>query len=430
MKLFERIARVVASLTNVEVKGYTPRGFVSFTPPFGPIRRLDFEPYDSEKMVVDGFKACSWVYSCSSWIAEQVSGVPWYVARIDKSGREAPAPGHELEQLLEYPNQVQSRKFMMQFQALQLMLRGNSLWRRITDNRGGGAELWPLNPASVEVIGSETSYIKAYRVTNKGQSERLDIPASDICHAQRPDPNNPLWGMPILRPLSKAISTDLDAVAWNKALINNMASPTGAFVDPNITTQEQWDEARARIDAHYSSPDNARKPLLLAGGAEYRQFGLSPAEMDFLESRKFSVTEICAAFGLLPALFSPDAATYSNLQVAVEWSWNNGAIPVLDSFADAFNTFFIRGRDRGNFVIRYDLSGVKALQKDLTTKAQAHSAYVSSGIPVNESIRLLGLPMVPVEGGDVPLINIGLIRLIDASSQIAPDPRKAEKEKV
>jgi hypothetical protein len=135
--------------------------------------------------------------------------------------------------------------------------------------------------------------------------------------------------------------------------------------------------------------------------------------MDWLESQKFAVTRITAAYGLLPALFAPEAATYSNLQVAADWAWTNGAVPILDVFEDAFNLLLIPRKDRMRRCIKADLSGVPALQKKMEDKAEPFELFVNNGIPINEAISMLDLPVSEVEGGNESLVSASLIRLSD-----------------
>src|SRR5258705_2546162 len=68
------------------------------------------------------------------------------------------------------------------------------------------------------------------------------------------------------------------------------------------THQQLRNEQQADILAHLRARKRraatADQPLLLSSGAEITKPELSSADLQFLENRKFSRSEICAAFGV------------------------------------------------------------------------------------------------------------------------------------
>lgn len=413
------MSRIVRALARRgEAKSYSPRSFVSYASPRAPVG-LSLSDWREEQVTLNAYKACSWVYACVSRIAQALSSVPWRVyVRRSRTDDWEPAVDHPFERLLEYPNPRQSRKALLNFQGLQLLLRGNALFHYVAGEGGEAPELWPLNPSKIKPVADDSEYLYGYQ---EQDGQRRTLLAREVAHAQLPDPSNPLWGMPPLKSIAEIVANDLDSVAWNRATLKNLAVPPGAFVVPEIQTDEQLKEARNRIKERYSSPENAREPLILAGGATWLSLGQNAVEMDWLESRKFTVNEIASAYNLLPAMFSPDAATYSNLETAVKWMWRNPVSQALDAFEEAFNLLLVKPTDRSSLWIHYDLSAVLALRDDLTDRAGALAQYVSSGVPVNTAAQILDLPIPSVEGGDTPLVAGALMRLEDVTAELLPE---------
>jgi HK97 family phage portal protein len=411
------VRRIVKALAaRGERKDYSPRAFVQFPAPRGAVSAVDWKV---EQVALSAFKACSWVYVCVTRLAQALSSVPWRVyTRPSRRNDWEVAEDHPHEVLLEYPNPRMSRKALMLFQGQQVLLRGNALFHRVAGANGESPELWPLNPARIQPIADEAQFLWGYK---EQDGQRRELPAEEVAHAMLPDPTNPLWGVPPLRAISDVVAADIDAVVWNRSMLKNLAVPPGAFVDPSIVTDEQLAEARNRIRERYASPDNARTPMVLGGGASWVAMGQNAVEMDWIESRKFTVQEIVAAYNLLPAMFSNDAATYSNMSIAVRWMWENPVMQLLDAFEEAFNLLLVPPKDRATTWIHYDTSGVLALRDDLASRAAALPQLVASGVPVNEAARLLDLPLPSVSGGDTPLVSAGLMRLEDAADPLMPE---------
>src|SRR5258708_40027528 len=121
---------------------------------------------------------------------------------------------------------------------------------------------------------------------------------------------------------------------------------------------------------------------------------LSRVEMEWLESRRFTLTEICAAFGTLPSLFIPDAK-FTNQDVAVRYMWENGAKRLLEGIQDDANLKLVADADRRKVFLHYDTNGVKQLEEPLEDRLKAHLSAVQGGIPINRSIVMLDLPTPP-----------------------------------
>ncbi|TIL96449.1 MAG: phage portal protein, partial [Mesorhizobium sp.] len=64
---------------------------------------------------------------------------------------------------------------------------------------------------------------------------------------------------------------------------------------------QQRDIAEKKLADKIGS-DNAGKPLILEGGTDWVQFTLNPEDAQMLESRGFSVEEICRFFGVPPVM--------------------------------------------------------------------------------------------------------------------------------
>jgi hypothetical protein len=126
---------------------------------------------------------------------------------------------------------------------------------------------------------------------------------------------------------------------------------------------------------------------------------MSPAEMDFIESRKMTRVEICAAVDVPPQLVGiPDAQTYANYEQAEKAFWLNCIVPLVRRIRDALNMNMINvsGPD---VRLNYDLSEVPALNEDVNElHKRVGEDFKNNIIILDEARGVLGYEPHPEKG--------------------------------
>src|SRR5262249_21397480 len=160
-----------------------------------------------------------------------------------------------------------------------LDLAGNALWSltMVSDIRRGGqqvpVEIWPLDPARLKPIPGRFQLVRAYQYTD---SETREIPAENVLHFKFQDPANHYWGMPPLMATARAVDTSVEILRWNKIALQNRGMPDGVYTFAQPLSREDWEMARREILNAYNSPDNARVPLVLGAGADFKVVSWKP----------------------------------------------------------------------------------------------------------------------------------------------------------
>lgn len=364
--------------------------------------RAIWNDWSTENAIKHGLKASVWVYASCRKLAAAVSSVPWHVERrIDEETWER-EPGHPIELLLKDANPYMSGQDLMERLTYHLNLGGNGIWHMVMA-RGVPVELWPLPPDRTKPVPHPTEWISRYEYTD-GDGRRRNIDPKEILHFQFVDPSNPYWGLSPLKAAARIVDTDVEAVRWNKVSLQNRAITDGVFSFEQPLTPEQWAEARRQVREQHQGADNARTPWVLGGGAKWEPMSLTPVEMDFLESRKFSVAEIAAVFGVPVVLLSAERTTYNNMRTARRMLWEDTVVPILTDIKEALNLALVPFWDpsRRDLRIVYDLSNVTALQESLAEKVAAARTLWAMGYPVNVINQRLEMGLPDIPGGDEP----------------------------
>jgi len=378
--------------------------------------------WSTDKAVREGYKASTWVYACIHRIMKAVASVPWVVSRRTKAGEWEVVPGHPLEELLKKPNPYMSGQDLIERMTAHLYLGGNALWTKIRV-RGAVVELWPIGPDGIKPVPSQKNFIERYEYERDGVKH--SIKPEDIVHVMFIDPANPYWGMSPLQAGARTVDTDVEAVTWNKVALQNRAITDGVFSFKEPLTREQWEEARKQVREQHQGADNARTPWVLGGDATWHQMSLSPAEMDFIESRKMTREEICAIFQVPPPMVGIyDHATLANIETARKIFWLDTVIPFLEDLQSAFN-LALTPEFGDDLMLEFDVSNVEAIQENYHDKIETAKTLWAMGVPFNQINQQLELGFNDIPGGDQGYLPMSLL----PAGMTIPEPEGGDKSR-
>lgn len=375
-------------------------------------RQPQWTEWDTEKAIREGFKASTWVYRCIQLKMEAVASVPLvaYTMAADEWIVDAK---HPLTQFWARPNPFLSRARLMEMLVAQLELGGNGLfWHVLVDGGRRLREVWPLQTRYAKPVPDKNEWIGSYVYDVQGFDD--PIPADEVAHVLYVDPDNPYWGMSPLQAAAKVVDTDVAAVTWNKATLDNRAVPDGIFTVAQPITRDQREELREAIADEYAGPTKARASLILSNGTTYQQTGLSPVDMDHLKGREWNRGEIAAAYGVPELMLGAigQGSTYANYETARRVFWEDTIIPLLKRVADAIGQVEI-GRieaDPSRVMLGFDLTDVPALRDDFGKKVEQYGKLVERGVPANMAAQRVELDLPkPIPGGDVGLVPATLV---------------------
>lgn len=363
--------------------------------------------WSERKGVKDGLKASTWVYACINRIARSASAVPWQLQRrVGDDEWEAVKGAHPLTDLINAPNPLWSRQDLIERMVFHLYLAGNAIGHKVRGLGDAIEEIWLISPDMIRPIPDPVEIVRGYRV---GTAPGLEIPLEDIIHNMFTDPADPAWGLSPLQVIAQTVASDVKARDWQESSMDNRATPDGVLSFHRALSEEQYRDAQRKLRGTWAGPKNARGVAVLSGTeASWIPLSLSPLEMDFLNSRKFTREEICSVFNVPPPLVGIyEQATLANIETSRVIFWQETVIPLLEDLAETFNRSLTPefGED-----IRLvpDLSKVPALQ-DLTLSRVAAAAQLASiGFPINAINQRLSLGFDPVPGGDMGLTGAGL----------------------
>jgi HK97 family phage portal protein len=187
---------------------------------------------------------------------------------------------------------------------------------------------------------------------------------SPILHLKLFNPTDDHYGLSPMEAAAFSIDIHNAGGAWNKALIDNSARPSGALVFSSAErmTDEKFERLKHELAEMHAGAANAGRPMLLEGGLEWRPMSLSPADMDFIDARHAAARDIALAFGVPPMLLGiPGDNTYSNYREANLAFWRQTALPLAQKAARSIEAWLGSRWPGAPAAVSVDVENVPAL---------------------------------------------------------------------
>ena len=301
-----------------------------------------------------------------SMISNAVSSItPLFFEITNNSNKSELADNDNICLLIKRPNPTTNYMKFMEYVVSSYLISGNVFIQAVKNNNDKIAEMYLLRSDRVSVIagyGNIPSGYK-YKINNMSFFYPCDEEngKSDILHIKAFNPLDDWYGLSPMECAQYSIDQHNECVKWNKALLENGARPSGALVVKQSMTDEVYNRLKNEMDEKFRGGENAGKFLLLEGGLEWKEMGISPKDMDFIETKNASARDIASAFGVPSQLLGIKGDnTYNNVAEARLSFWEDTIIPlakmIMSSFAD-----WLSITDGRKLIIEPDIDSINAL---------------------------------------------------------------------
>ena len=393
----------------------------------------DAKVYKYQDLAKEGYLKNAIVYRCVNEISKGASAVPFVIKAGDQILEE-----HPLITLLRRPNPLQSYSEFFNSLFGYLLLSGNAYILKVGAEAGAPKELHQLRPDRIVIKGSGNSIPDKYQYMLQGRVHHTyevdqENGFSELKHVKLWNPLDDYYG---LSPMSAA-AVEIDqfnlSSKHNVNLLQNGARPSGAVIfkpqdDAGFAvnlTESQRQQLLTDLNNRFSGTANAGRPLLLEGDFDWREMGLSPKDMDFLNLKHMSATDIAMCFGVPSQLVGvPDAQTYSNVAEARLALYEETIIQHLRKLASDLNEWLVPMFD-DRLMLEFDIDSIPALSERRRKIYENVTSAVREGIMTrNEAREIIGLQ--PIDGADDLYISAALFPLTDDSVEKPENPVNEE----
>ena len=226
--------------------------------------------------------------------------------------------------------------------------------------------------------------------------EPKPVPIEDIVRIEYAPSGDPFRGMSCFTPARISLDTEVMAGHYQRTTLKRGGTPGSLLTKKGGKGLTDKDKRLAEIEwsAKFGPASNAGGVAILNDEWDYRILGMSPKDMEFLQLRNWSLSEVGRMLNL-PTLYLWLFEGASGLGDA-RWKAEERAlyylniIPLASKITEEFNELIFRPHDPSLECI-FNFDNVEALRDDLTAKAGVMSQLIAAGATfeqVNERLDM------------------------------------------
>ena len=362
------------------------------------------------------------VYACVRILAETMASLPLVVYQRRADGGKDKVTDHWLYRLMaKRPNRFQNPFEWREMLQGHLALRGNAFNQIITNPRGEIIELMPIHPDRVKIELLPSGEYR-YRVTDRSGTEVI-LPRGEVWHL-RGLSSDGLMGMSPIELARENLGMALAAQDYGARFFANDAKPTGGWIEFPGTFKDN--EAKKVFRESYQqaqSGANRGKVLVLENGMKFHEVGVTNKDAQFLELRKFQITDIARLFRVPPHMIADlERATFSNIeQQSLEFVMHT-MTPWAERWeASIESELLLEGDD---IEIEFDFANL--MRGDAASRSTYYQSGIQNGWLTRNEARIAE-NLNPIDGLDQPLRPLNMVEE-DAAEDLEIDTQAEAAE--
>ncbi len=327
------------------------------------------------------------VWACARLISETIGTLPLGMHERASGGRR-PAPHHHLDFILgTQPNTDSISAVFWEAVVASMLLRGRARCEKM-------------------MIGTK---LVGLQYLNEDRLNRIRVGAGDYEYRytedtglQRTIPGDRIWTIPgwsldgkngvsVIRYGSQVFGSALATDEAASGTFKRGLMPSVWFKYPQKLGEKQREEAREFITSRAAGAVNAGRPIILENGMEAGNLGINPVEAQLLQSRGYSVEEICRWFRVWPGLIGHAANGQTMFGTGVEqmmiWFLMSTINPWVRRIEQSIIKDLLTPAERMRFYPKFNVEGL--LRADSASRGAFYAVMVNNGILTRDEVREL-----------------------------------------
>ena len=237
------------------------------------------------------------VFACIRAISEDVGKLPFKLYKSLQPRGKKELPKHPVYRILhDAPNPETTAMNFRRTLTGHAIGWGNGFAEIERELDGTPKYLWPLRPDRIIVWRLDDGRIWYEVKTDDGRSAWLRD--DNVLHLPGFGFDG-LVGYNVIRYARECLGAAAATQKFASTFFGNGVRSSGILEHPNELSKEAQARLRAAFE-QYQGPQNANRLMILEEGMKYTTTSIPPEEAQFLETRQFSVAEICRWFRMPP----------------------------------------------------------------------------------------------------------------------------------
>lgn len=345
---------------------------------------------------------------CTRVVNESLAILPVYVRESSYEG-DRPVhyrrPDHVVSKLLQRPNPEQTAYYFKVLQSTFVQLWGNAYAEIERNALGEPVALWPLEPWRVTPTRDAAGQL-VYRVSNNQKGDTVLRP-EDMWHLRGPYTLDGITGLSCIAVARLDLGITGSMQKYQASFYANGGIPSVAIAHKEGGVMKKIENKAAFYrdwDERIRGPNKAGRMIYLEPGLSPTPISIPFEDVEFLESRKMQINEICRLFRVHPhKAMAMEDMSYNNLENLRLESTTDTVQPWVQNWKEETEfKLFSRGSKFGIF---FDMK--ELMRGDYKTMAEWQKARFMSASLVPNDIREWNGEN-PIPNGDVPFVPVNM----------------------
>ena len=348
------------------------------------------------------------VWRSVNLIAGSIASLPLHAYESDGVGRVSVGDRHPAAKLLSDPHSDMTPFEYWELMTSHVILWGNGYAWLQRNSHGHVDKFIGLHPSRVRP-GRTSDGTKVYAIDG-GKIVATD---ADLMHI----PGFSIDGIVGLSPIAMArqgIGLAMAAEGFGGRLFSSGSLASGVLETDSSLKPEQADAILARWKQKRAGLQHAHDPIILDNGAKFHQLTINPSDAQFLESRRFQISEIARMFGIPPHLLM-DTEKSTSWGTGIEQQSISFVVYTLRPWLTRIEQRVTKVLQPNPIYARFTVEGL--LRGDSKQRAEFYQTMWGLGSLSTNDIRALE-ELGPVDGGDVRYrpLNYGQLGTTDSAN--------------
>lgn len=312
----------------------------------------------------------STIFACVRVIAETIATLPLFLYKV-KGNNKVKAREHNLYSILhDAPNLECTSVSFFESLITQILLTGNGFAEIIKDNFNNILELHILDANKIRVYRDNYNNI-VYEYNDDGKI--ISLSKRQVLHIAGLGWNGIIGYSPIAL-MRRQIATGIYQDNFALDFFSNGVKKVPILSHPNRISKEAKESMK---ESFRKSWDNGI--VVLEEGITVNPITMNLSDAQFLESRRFSVEEICRIFRVPPHLIGDlSRSTNNNIEHQSIEFVTHTIRPWCVRIERGLNNFLLNIKEKGKYTIEFMLDGL--LRGDTLTRQQSNQIKLNNGI--------------------------------------------------
>lgn len=322
------------------------------------------------------------VWSAVELISGDMAGLPFDVFRRegDNKNRDTSHPIYELlnSKANNYMTSFNWRRLM----ELSVLLWGNGYSFIDFDfNTMRPKGLIPFHPSKVTVAKQGDTLVYKFQTSNN--EDDIIVPQAQVLHIKELGFDG-IKGKSRLTTLRENLGLSISEQEAAATFFGKGMRGTHAVTAPNGLKKKGVDNIRKTLKAQYATA-RGEQVVILDNGMDIKQLTIPSKDAEFVDQRKFSITDISRIFRVPPPLlYDLERATFSNIEKLLI-TYVKTLTPRCINWEQEINTKLFMEDEKGKVFAEKNLDGL--LRGDQKTRSEAHKLSIQNGWASPNEVR-------------------------------------------